>query len=868
MSHPTKRVRVDTAAVATAQYYNTTGTVPSSFQLSADLSYLITTQPNCTVAAFELPQECTENEIYDAFIRCGQVKSIQKVCGGRAALIEFPEISTPTRLVHWAKINPFFIGVCRVRLEFSSQTITAPANIMKPQLNENSMAKDTTPNSVLHLDIRNAEYPITVNVLKAICSRHGTLQRIYIGKVNVDKSLEALVEFATVEEATKAREHLDGADIYSGCCSLSVSFSKMKKIHVTKNDNEQWDFTESKEGLLPNAAAGQRTLLPNATNGHTEQQSTPTAAVQQAPPPPPSSVPPVPPVPPMAYQQPYYGYSMPPGQYMQPPGYYPPMMPGQPMSTYSNPAMPYGMQPPMPSPYYQQPGYQYYPQQQPPAQQQMPPQMPTATVRTAPQIMPTPPPVHHVTPAGIGVGHSTSNLNSTSVAAARNTDMSIFHAERGAVLVVSNLPEGINCDHLFNVICLYGNIARIKFLKSRPGCAIVQMGSKEAAELVSQHLEGASIFGQVIQFHPSEQIEVQEHAGLGTLPDGSPVMKNYMTDSNNRFRNAVVAAKSRILAPTRTLHFFNAPLNFSPEDMCHVFSDCGVKRPPRIVVFTAKPGQKTSLGLAEWDTIGESLDALALANHRPIHIVGFAHPFHLKLAFSPKPISDDRAGQSMINYPAPPMQISRGPQLNTPRVVTVPAPTATAGKASEPGSSSPPPFDVRAVEAEEAAYLESNGAVIAGCKREHSPTPPPSTSKASPLPSTHSPSLVHQPPKTPEEEREEESKDAHTEAHEAGAVTFNEADELHQEQEGIASSSELSDENVDNGRFRENLKAVDEGAGDEEDDIPYVPTGYSPLGVTQFGILFTYWGRGKLKVCTSLWKSGLSITLQQAENRS
>lgn len=67
-------------------------------------------------------------------------------------------------------------------------------------------------------------------------------------------------------------------------------------------------------------------------------------------------------------------------------------------------------------------------------------------------------------------------------------------------------------------------------------------------------------------------------------------------DSNNRFRNAVVAAKSRILAPTRTLHFFNAPLNFSPEDMCHVFSDCGVKRPPRIVVFTAKPGQKTSLG--------------------------------------------------------------------------------------------------------------------------------------------------------------------------------------------------------------------------------------------------------------------------------
>lgn len=209
--------------------------------------------------------------------------------------------------------------------------------------------------------------------------------------------------------------------------------------------------------------------------------------------------------------------------------------------------------------------------------------------------------------------------------------------------------------------------------------------------------------------------------------------------------------------------------------------------------------------------------------------MGFAHPFHLKLAFSPKPISDDRAGQSMINYPAPPMQISRGPQLNTPRVVTVPAPNAgsSAGKASELGSSSPPPFDVKAVEAEEAAYLESNGAVIAGAKRERSPTPPPSASQTSPMPSahSHSPSVVHQPPKTPEEEKEEErDRDSRTEAHEAGAVAFNEADELHQGQEGIASSSELSeDENIDHNRFRENLKAVDEEAeGDEEDDVPYV----------------------------------------------
>ncbi|VDQ14774.1 unnamed protein product [Trichobilharzia regenti] len=73
-------------------------------------------------------------------------------------------------------------------------------------------------------------------------------------------------------------------------------------------------------------------------------------------------------------------------------------------------------------------------------------------------------------------------------------------------------------------------------------------------------------------------------------------MKNYMMDPNNRFRNSMVAAKSRILEPSRTLHFFNAPLNSTPEDICRIFTDSGAMAPPRVVIFTTKEGQKTSLG--------------------------------------------------------------------------------------------------------------------------------------------------------------------------------------------------------------------------------------------------------------------------------
>lgn len=67
--------------------------------------------------------------------------------------------------------------------------------------------------------------------------------------------------------------------------------------------------------------------------------------------------------------------------------------------------------------------------------------------------------------------------------------------------------------------------------------------------------------------------------------------------------------------------------------------------------------------MVEWDTVSEALEALVLMNHYPIHLSGFAHPFHLKLAYSPKPISNERAGVSMIRYPAPPITKTSKPVI-------------------------------------------------------------------------------------------------------------------------------------------------------------------------------------------------------------
>lgn len=102
------------------------------------------------------------------------------------------------------------------------------------------------PNNVLILTVYNAQYPITVvrrrgliffrtlqlsvknfqDIINSICKAHGDVYRIALIRRNL---LQALVEFDSVESARKAKYALNGADIYSGCCTLKVEFAKVNK---------------------------------------------------------------------------------------------------------------------------------------------------------------------------------------------------------------------------------------------------------------------------------------------------------------------------------------------------------------------------------------------------------------------------------------------------------------------------------------------------------------------------------------------------------------------------------------------------------------------------------------------------------------
>merc|ERR1719341_946490 len=67
--------------------------------------------------------------------------------------------------------------------------------------------------------------------------------------------------------------------------------------------------------------------------------------------------------------------------------------------------------------------------------------------------------------------------------------------QQSCVFVVHNLPDQFNCDRLFNLVCLYGNVSKIFFMKKKEGTAMVEMGDPEAVQRVVSNLNRAEIWG-------------------------------------------------------------------------------------------------------------------------------------------------------------------------------------------------------------------------------------------------------------------------------------------------------------------------------------------------------------------------------------
>ncbi|XP_017072640.1 heterogeneous nuclear ribonucleoprotein L isoform X16 [Drosophila eugracilis] len=372
----------------------------------------------------------------------------------------------------------------------------------------------TRPNHILLFTIINPFYPITVDVLHKICHPHGQVLRIVIFKKN---GVQAMVEFDNLDAATRARENLNGADIYAGCCTLKIDYAKPEKLNVYKNEPDtSWDYTLSTGEILPK----------------------------------------------------------------------PPLLgPGAAFPPFGAP--------------------EYHP--------------------TTPENW-----------KGAAI-HPTGLMKEPSgVVAGRNAPVAFTPQgqAQGAVMMVYGLDHDTsNTDKLFNLVCLYGNVARIKFLKTKEGTAMVQMGDAVAVERCVQHLNNIPVgTGGKIQIAFSKQNFLSEVINPFLLPDHSPSFKEYTGSKNNRFLSPAQASKNRIQPPSKILHFFNTPPGLTEDQLIGIFN---IKEVPATSVrlFPLKT-ERSSSGLIEFPNISQAVLAIMKCNHLPIEGKGTKFPFIMKLCFS------------------------------------------------------------------------------------------------------------------------------------------------------------------------------------------------------------------------------------------
>ncbi|MEQ2178358.1 hypothetical protein GOODEAATRI_013143 [Goodea atripinnis] len=161
------------------------------------------------------------------------------------------------------------------------------------------------------------------------------------------------------------------------------------------------------------------------------------------------------------------------------------------------------------------------------------------------------------------------------------------HADSPVVMAYGLDTAKMNADRVFNIFCLYGNVERVKFMKSKPGAAMVEMGDCYAVDRAITHLNNNFLFGQKLNVCVSKQQAIVP-GQCYELEDGTSSFKDFHGSRNNRFASPEQAAKNRIQHPSNVLHFFNAQPDVTPEIFSQICEELGVKSPINVKMFTGK----------------------------------------------------------------------------------------------------------------------------------------------------------------------------------------------------------------------------------------------------------------------------------------
>lgn len=192
----------------------------------------------------------------------------------------------------------------------------------------------------------------------------------------------------------------------------------------------------------------------------------------------------------------------------------------------------------------------------------------------------------------------------------------------GTVLLVSNLDETqTECDHLFILFGVYGDVHRVKILFNKKDTALVQMAEAQQAILAMTHLDKVKLWTKQIRVMPSKHTSVQ-------LPkEGQPdagLTKDYATSNLHRFKKPGSKNYSNIYPPSATLHLSNIPSSVEEEDLKNAIKNIGLS----VQAFKFFPKDR-KMALVQLNSVEDAIIALV-----KLHNFQLSETSHLRVSFS------------------------------------------------------------------------------------------------------------------------------------------------------------------------------------------------------------------------------------------
>ncbi|CAA85411.3 RRM domain-containing protein [Caenorhabditis elegans] len=274
MHHGLMTADASTVAAVTAAANATTAQLLTGNPITQIQGIQLSTLPQCNstsavtsipvskvVHVRNIPPDLVDVELMQLCIQYGPVSNYMMLKGKSQAFVEYEEEASAAAFVSGMTAVPIQIRGRTLFAQYSThrelkfdknKAISDTESVANGSVSNFEVGTQQQPNSVLRTIIENMMFPVSLDVLYQLFTRYGKVLRIIT--FNKNNTFQALVQMSEANSAQLAKQGLENQNVYNGCCTLRIDYSKLSTLNVKYNNDKSRDYTN------PNLPAGEMTL--------------------------------------------------------------------------------------------------------------------------------------------------------------------------------------------------------------------------------------------------------------------------------------------------------------------------------------------------------------------------------------------------------------------------------------------------------------------------------------------------------------------------------------------------------------------------------------------------------------------------------